>query len=131
MKKLVLSVVLQLLFCASLFGQTVIYNPLRCQFDQPDFATVDNWRFEVSLQGASTPIATGTVAKTDVTTTGTTPAYEFLLARVSPPLALPTGQTYIARIFAVNAGGTSAASEPSNPFAYLAAPATPRVVSIR
>jgi hypothetical protein len=121
---------------APLSAQTV-YNPTKVIFDSPDHeAMVTSYVIEYWLPavdpGTGSPVTTGTIAKSAVTTNSTPPgAYQALLSAVTPLPAVPTGTSYVARLKAIGAGGESVRSSASNPFVFQNAPRPVSAVSTR
>lgn len=118
-------------------AQTV-YNPRVVQFDSPDHVTgVSAYKVELWLSTADpvtgAPISTYDLAKTKVTATSSTPAYQANLTDVTPLFSYPVGQTYVVRLIAVGVDPAmlSARSTPSNPFAAADAPRSLVNVSVR
>ncbi len=117
-------------------AQTV-YNPTKVIFDSPDHeAMVTSYVIEYWLPAVDpatgAPVTSGTIDKSVVTPNQTPPgAYQALLSAITPLPAVPVGTTYVARLKAIGAGGESARSSASNPFAYLSAPRPPAALSFR
>lgn len=114
-------------------AQTILINPSKVEFDSADHAVacpadscISGYRVELWLQGVDpatgSPISQTVVTKTNVATTGTTPAYR-IERTYWPPY--PPGQNLVIRLVAVGQGGVeSAKSLPTGPFARLANPAS-------
>ena len=117
-------------------AQTV-YNPVNVIFDSPDHAAlvtsyvIEYWLPTVDPATGS-PVTSGTIPKSAVTTNPTPPgAYQAPLSAITPMPAVPVGTTYVARLKCIGSGGESARSPVSNPFVFLSAPQPPASLQLR
>lgn len=141
MRKLLVASLMLLMTAATARSQTV-YNPTTVEFDSPDHLTdcsgapcVSAYVVEYWLQGVDPatgqPVSSATIPKAKVT--GAAPKYQALFSDFLPLMAIPVGNTYVARLRSVGVTPDllSVRSLPSNPFASATVPRTPLAVSVK